>query len=212
MKEKALSRVNHSGDKAGPISPGRQAARLPRSVQIMPTRRVAGEALPAADPTMRHNPTLGIMTQLMTDGPVKIDRLEKRRGRWHLDVVFARDIEGAVAADADIGAGRADQRLGLRQDQVFGDRRRRRRDVGRKILALVGVENREALEERNRLRFVPGFGGARALAVGNEAVGIDDGGAFLALTLTRGHFFCVWVAKISFQRRPSRPSTSSRQA
>jgi hypothetical protein len=27
----------------------------------MPTRRVAGEVLPAADPTMRHNPALGIM-------------------------------------------------------------------------------------------------------------------------------------------------------
>ena len=56
-----------------------------------------------------------------------------------------------------------------------------RRDVGRKILALVGVEDREALEERDRFRFVAGFGGARAFAVGNEAVGIDDRGAFLAL-------------------------------
>jgi hypothetical protein len=30
----------------------------------MPTRRMAGEALPAADPTMRHNPAIGIMRQV----------------------------------------------------------------------------------------------------------------------------------------------------
>jgi hypothetical protein len=85
------------------------------------------------------------MPQFMTDGPVPVDRLEERRGRRHPDVVFARDVEGTVTADAEIGAGRADQRLGLRQDQVFGSRFQRRRDVGRKTLALVAVEDREAL-------------------------------------------------------------------
>ena len=107
------------------------------------------------------------MPELMKDGPVPVDRLEKRRGRRHLDVVGARDVEGAVAADADIGAGRADQRLGLRQDQVFGERLRRRRDVGRKILALVGVEDREALEKRDRFRLVAGFA-RRARVRGTE--------------------------------------------
>jgi cell division GTPase FtsZ len=97
----------------------------------------------------------------MENRPVKIHRLEEIRRRRHLDVVRARHVEGAIAADADIGAGRADQRLGLRQDQVFGNGRWRRREVGRKIVALGGVEDREALEERNRFRLVAGFGGAR---------------------------------------------------
>ena len=117
----------------------------------------------------------------MEDRPVPVDRLEEGRRRRHLDVIGARDIEGAVAADADIGAGRADQRLGLRQDQVFGQRLRRRRDLGRYILALVGIEDREALEKRDRLGLVAGLCGALALAIRDEAVGIDDRRAAFAL-------------------------------
>ena len=90
--------------------------------------------------------------------------------------------------DADIGAGGTDQRLGLRQDQVFGQRFRRRRDLGREVLALVGIEDREALEERDRVGLVAGFGGAGAFAVGNEAVGIDDGDAAFALAHMRAEF------------------------
>jgi hypothetical protein len=86
---------------------------------------------------MRHNPALGIMTQLMTDGPVPVDRLEISRRRRHLDVVGARDVERAAAADTQIGAGRADQRLGLRQDEIFRKRGRRRRNVGRTAYVLV---------------------------------------------------------------------------
>ena len=117
----------------------------------------------------------------MADGPVPVDRIEKGRGRRHLDVIGAWDIEGAVAADADIGAGSADQRLGLRQDQVVGQRRRRRRDLGRYILALVGIKDREALEKRDRVGLVAGFCGTLALAIRDEAVGIDDRSAAFAL-------------------------------
>src|SRR5438309_90542 len=69
-------------------------------------------------PDTRHNPVVGIMTELVADGPVKVYRLKKGRGRRHLDEIGARDTEGAVAADAQVGAGRADQRLGLRQDEI----------------------------------------------------------------------------------------------
>lgn len=109
------------------------------------------------------------MAELMANRPVKIDRLEKRRGRRHLDVVGTRDVKGAVAADADIGSGRCYQRLGPRQDKVLGNRFRHRREVSGKILALVGIKDREAPEERDRFGFVAGFGGAGAFAVGNEA-------------------------------------------
>ena len=142
----------------------------------------------------------------MTNRPVTINRLEERRRRRHLDVIVARDVEGAVAADADIGAGRADQRLGLRQDQIFGERFRQRRDVGGKILALVGIEDREALEERDRVGFVAGFRGARAFAVGNEAVGIDDGGALSPLR-TWAPSFSAW-RKVS-QFWPVKPRSAT---
>jgi hypothetical protein len=95
------------------------------------------------------------MAELVADRAVPVDRLEKGRGRRHLNVIGARNVGGSIASDAQIGAGCADQPLGLRQDEVFGTRRRRRREIGRKIRALVTVENREALEERDRFGFVP---------------------------------------------------------
>jgi hypothetical protein len=55
-------------------------------------------------------------------------------------VLGAGNIDGAVPADVEIDAGRADRRLGLRQDEVFGERRRRRRDVRRKSFALVALK------------------------------------------------------------------------
>ena len=48
-------------------------------------------------------------------------------------------------------------------------------------LALRQVEDGEALQERDRLRFLAGLARPLLLVVGNEAVGIDDGGAVLAL-------------------------------
>ena len=68
-----------------------------------------------------------------------------------------------------------------RQYEIVRNRLRRRCYVGRQTLALVGVEHREALKEGDRLRVVPDFRRARALAVGNEAVGINEGGALFAL-------------------------------
>ena len=88
------------------------------------------------------------MSKFMQYCTMPVDGLEESRGWRHLDVIGDRHIKGAIAADADVGAGRADQRLGLRQDQVFRQRFRRRRDLNRKIFALVGIKDREALEKR----------------------------------------------------------------
>src|SRR5215472_5397421 len=68
------------------------------------------------------------------------------------------------------------------------NRLRRRCYVGRQILALVGIENREALEERDRVRLVAGFRRACPFAVGNEAVGIDETNALFALADMRADF------------------------
>jgi hypothetical protein len=84
--------------------------------QIMPNPPRGREALPAVDQTMRHIPALGIMAQFVADGPVPVHWLDIGRGRRHPYEIFAGDVEGFIAADADIGAGCADQRLRLGQD------------------------------------------------------------------------------------------------
>jgi hypothetical protein len=74
------------------------------------------------------------------------------------------------------------ERLGLRLDQA---RLRRGRDVGnvfRQAFALIGVEDREAFEEGDGLGLPIGLGCAPAFVVGHDAIGIDDGGAALALS------------------------------
>jgi hypothetical protein len=110
-----------------------------------------------------------------------IDRLEIRRGRRNLDVVLARYIEGAVPADAQVGAGRADQRFGLRQDQVFGKGWRGCAGICRQLRALFGVEHREAFEKGDCLRLLARLFGTTPFAVGNKAVGIDDRRSLLGL-------------------------------
>jgi len=69
-----------------------------------------------------------------------IDRLEIGVGPRHLHVILRRAVEGAVAADVEIGAGRGNQRLGLGEDQTLGYRRRGSDQFAGKVLALIGVE------------------------------------------------------------------------
>jgi hypothetical protein len=57
----------------------------------------------------------------------------------------------------------------------------RRGDAVGQGRALLDVEDGEALEERDAARLLASLSGAVAHVVGNEAVGIDDGGAALAL-------------------------------
>ena len=91
------------------------------------------------------------MTELVECRPVPIDRLEIGVRPGHLHVILRGAVEGPVAADAEIGAGRGDQRLGLGQDQTLGHRRRGGRpDLAGKALALIGVEHGKSLEERDR--------------------------------------------------------------
>jgi len=99
----------------------------PRTLTITRPYAVGGSAPERTDRRGLHNPGQSIATaiallgfpiaavQLRADGPVPVDRLEVSSRRRHLDVIGARDVEGAAAADAQIGAGRADQRLGLRR-------------------------------------------------------------------------------------------------
>ena len=63
------------------------------------------------------------MTELMERRPVPIDGLEIGLGPRHLDEIVDGAVEGALAANAEVSAGRGDQRLGVRQDEPLGNRR-----------------------------------------------------------------------------------------
>ena len=91
---------------------------------------------------MRHNRGYGIMAELVERRAMPIDRLEIRVRTRHLDVIVARNIEGAVAADAEIGAGGGNQCLRLWQDQALGYGRRSGREIGGEIVALVTAAQR----------------------------------------------------------------------
>ncbi|VIO69438.1 hypothetical protein CI41S_19310 [Bradyrhizobium ivorense] len=112
---------------------------------------------------------------------IPVDRLEI--GLWwqHLHIVFSRHIEGTVPANAEVNPGRLDQVFNLRRDQAWRRRRRRRCDLRRQAIALIGVQDREALEERNGLRFVAYFAGTPLFVGRHKAIGIDDSRAALAL-------------------------------
>ncbi len=110
-----------------------------------------------------------------------IDRFEIGGRRRDLHEVVRRAVKGAAAADAEIRARGPDQRLGLRLDHAGWRRRRDGGDLLRQVLALVGVEDGEALQERNRLCFVAALAGPFAFIIGYEAVGVDDGDAARSL-------------------------------
>jgi hypothetical protein len=94
--------------------------------------------------------------------------------RRHLYDIGALGVIGAIAAMADLGAGR--------QFDALCDRQRRRvgpdRVMRGQVFALPGVEHGVALEERNRafgfLAFILG-------AAADDAVGVDDQLAMLPL-------------------------------
>jgi hypothetical protein len=130
---------------------------------------------------MRHNPGYGIMASLVERGAVPVDGLNIGLWRWDLYEIAPRIVERPVSTDTEIHAGGPDQRFGLRQDEVGLDRRFDRSDSLGQTLALCCVEDGEALEERDRLRFLAGLRSASAFVLRREAVGIDDRRTALAL-------------------------------
>ena len=130
---------------------------------------------------MRHNPGHGIMAQLVQRGAVPVDRLVIGLRRWDLHIVERRDVECPAAAYAEVDPGRADQRFDPGLHQTLGRGRRLDGEVFGQAVALGGVEDRESLEEGYSLGVFAGLARPALLVLGREAVGIDDGGAALAL-------------------------------
>src|SRR5260221_4992355 len=96
------------------------------------------------------------VSKLVKAGAVVVDLLDDRGLRRNRDVVAARHVAGARAADAKIGTGRGDQRLATWDDLALGPRGGCGVDVRRQAVALRDVEHGEALEERHGLGLVAG--------------------------------------------------------
>jgi hypothetical protein len=62
------------------------------------------------------------MTELVQGRTVPVDGLEISVGRRHLDEIIGRVVEGAIAADAEVRAGRSDQHVCVRYPEPFGNR------------------------------------------------------------------------------------------
>src|SRR5690606_6880047 len=121
------------------------------------------------------------VTEFVQRRPVPVDGLEISQGRRDRHIVLGRDVEGPVSADAEIDAGRLDERLDPRLDQAGRWWGRDGGDVVGQPVALRHVENRKALQERDGMRFLAGLAGAALLIFRRKTVGIDDRGAVLAL-------------------------------
>src|SRR5271169_603942 len=104
---------------------------------------------------------------------------------WNLHIVENRMKEGLTATDADIGAFRRDH--GVRGGNDRLGRRHRGSRIDWQTLALVCVEQREALEEGNAEDHISGLSSALAHRLGREAIGIDDRDAPFALANVPSH-------------------------
>jgi hypothetical protein len=131
---------------------------------------------------MRHNPNYGIMTKFVQGRSIEIDLLIEGRLRRHLHKVFARTIEGARSADAEIRARRGNQILRDGNKFTLGQRRCINAILFGQSVTLRDVENDEAFEEGNRARITTMLGGTLLFGLGGEAVSIADRYALLALT------------------------------
>ena len=115
------------------------------------------------------------VAKLMQGGPVPIDRFDLSLGPRHLYEIVDRAVICAIATDAEVGARRLNQGIYPPMNEPFGKWCRRARKLQWQIFALVGVEDGESLQKRNRVGLVPVPLGAPAFLIRHEAVGIDDG-------------------------------------
>jgi len=121
------------------------------------------------------------MGAFMQRRAMPVDGLEEGLGRRHHHIVRCRRVVSPVAANTKVDSACPDQRIDRGLDQPGLGRRHGRHEVLRQAVTLSDIENREALQERDRLGFVAGLSGTPAFIVRHESVGINDGGATLAL-------------------------------
>src|SRR6516225_4884147 len=108
------------------------------------------------------------MTELVQGRPVPFDGLVIGLGPRNLNEIMDGAVEGAIAADAEVGAGRGDQCLGVRQDEPVGNRCGSARQFARQVFALVGVEHRESFQKRDRIGLVSSRSARRRSSSGTK--------------------------------------------
>jgi hypothetical protein len=129
---------------------------------------------------MRHNPRYGIMPEFVQLGPVPVDRLEIHLLRRNLDEVVARRIERHLPPNSNVGPGRRNDRLNLRQDFCFSRKRCCIR-IGRQPFTLFDMEDGEALQKADAAGVFAGGARLLLLGLGNKRVGVDNHRPLLAL-------------------------------
>jgi hypothetical protein len=110
-----------------------------------------------------------------------IDWFEIGLGWRHLYIVFDRRVECATTTDAEVNACGRNQRLDPRLYQSWWRRRSGGRDLTRQAVALIGVEDREALQEMNGLSLLATLVRPPFFLGRDEAVGINHRRSTLAL-------------------------------
>jgi len=108
------------------------------------------------------------MTELVQGRPVPVDGLVIGLGPRNLNEIMDGAVEGAIAADAEVGAGRGDQCHGVRQDEPVGNRCGSARQFARQVFALVGVEHRESFQKRDRIGLVSSRSARRRSSSGTK--------------------------------------------
>src|SRR5438128_3428532 len=115
------------------------------------------------------------MTELVESGSVPVDRLEIGSRRRHLHEIARHVVVGARTADAEIRAGRRDQRLGSRLNLAWWRRDHQSSAIFGQAIALTRVKDGKALEKRDGARLLAALRGAPAFRRPAEAHGLDDG-------------------------------------
>ncbi len=123
----------------------------------------------------------GPVGQFVKAGAVVVDLVEEGDLGRHRHVVGGWSIIGLVPADAQVHAGRGNERFGNGHDLALGQRRGVAGQTGLQTLALRDIENGEALEERYGPRVLVLARRAFRLAFGNETIGVDHCDPALAL-------------------------------
>lgn len=134
---------------------------------------------------MRHNPSSGIMAQLVQSGAVIVDLVMKSRPRRHHHEIARWRIVGLRPANPEIRARRGNEVFGSAVQFALGQRRWPRYQPFVQSIALRGIEHGKALEERNRARLLAALDLLAPLRVAvvfrSEAVGIEHRAPALAL-------------------------------
>jgi hypothetical protein len=106
---------------------------------------------------------------------VPVDRLEEGVRAWNLHDIVGWAVEGLTAADPEVRAGSADEGFDVGKNESLGDRFWRGVHACGEAVALVDVEDCEALEEEDLVGLLARLLGAPAPLLRRETVGVDDG-------------------------------------